>query len=333
MKEIIREAVNNHMPDKESIRINAMQEPKAVMLKKAYAVLAVAIMIAICTCIAVPMMINEPELPPPVQVTPADTTTVNNDTTERITLSTQPADSSNYEPDDTTNTDDSPPIGGGWPICMFHEDSYHTYPGTLVQIVGEEEFRAWIDPIEKNWEYIPYTETECPFPNSNIVEFIKHFGITDEQLIYAYNDDFYHLQWDMEALLAEDYEAFEQHAIELRASKEYRKLWEEQSLKYSIFDKLKLLKDDASVKYYNSITDNGKRHPVSEVTILELVENSSLTREDIQKYFNKDENMFEYDLSLLFENREEYKRMISELEIPYYESEVKLIDALLHAGS
>ncbi|MBQ4562568.1 MAG: hypothetical protein IJA55_09595 [Clostridia bacterium] len=91
MKEIIREAVNNHMPDKESIRINAMQEPKAAMPKKAYAVLAVAVMIAICTCIAVPMMINEPEIPPPVQVTPADTTTVNNDTTERITLSTSSA--------------------------------------------------------------------------------------------------------------------------------------------------------------------------------------------------------------------------------------------------
>ena len=49
MKEIIREAVNTRMPDKESIRINAMQEPKAAMPKKAYAVLVVAIMIAVCT--------------------------------------------------------------------------------------------------------------------------------------------------------------------------------------------------------------------------------------------------------------------------------------------
>ncbi len=332
MKEIIREAVERRMPDKESIRINAMQEKKKTMPKKAYAVLAVAVMIAICTCIAVPMMINEPEMPP-VDIIPNETT-LSTDTTQQKTTSddTTRQNDTTTRVDDTTNNDTSE-IGGGWPICMLHEDSYHTYPEALVRIVGEEAFRAWIDPIEDNWEYIPYTETECPFPNASIVDFIKKFGITDEQLMDAYNDDPYHLQWDMEALLAEDYEAFEQHAIEIRASKEYRKLWEEQSLKYSIFDKLKLLKDDASVEYYNSITDNGKRHPVSEVTILELVENSSLTREDIQKYFNKDENMFEYDLSLLFENREEYKRMISELEIPYYESEVKLIDALLHAGS
>ena len=330
MKEIIREAVNNHMPDKESIRINAMQEPKAVMPKKAYAVLAVAIMIAICTCIAVPMMINEPEIPSPVQVTPADTTTVNNDTTERITLSTSPADSSNYEPDDTTNTDDPPPIGGSWPICMYHHDSYHSYTKELIDIVGEEAFRAWIEPIEQNWEYISYTETECPFPNSNIVEFIKHFGITDEQLIEVYKADIYGLQWDIKALIDGDYEAFEKHSVEINKTKSYKKLQNEYLIKLSLIQKIGTLKDNRSVEYYNSITDNGKYMPVDKVTVLDLVENTSLTREDIQKCIDSYEDCYKYDIRLLFEDREEYKRMISELDIPYYESEIKLIDGLLH---
>ncbi len=329
MKEIIREAVERRMPDKESIRINAMQETKKPMPKKAYAVLAVAMIIAVCTCIAVPMMVKDPQTPPPVQVSPTDTT-LGTDTTERITLSTSPADSSNYEPDDTTNTDDPHEIGGTWPICMYHHDSYHSYTDELIDIVGDEAFRAWIEPIEQNWEYIPYTETECPFPDSNIVEFIKHFGITDEQLIEAYKANIYGLQWDIKALIDGDYETFEKHAIEINKTKSYKKLQNEYSIKLALIQKIGTLKDDRSIEYYNSITDNGKYMPMNKVTILDLVENTSLTREDIQKCLDHHEDRYEYDINLMFENREEYKRMISELEIPYYESEIKLIDGLLH---
>lgn len=336
MKNIIREAVEHRMPDKESIRINAMQEKKNPMPKRAYAVLAVAVMIAICTCIAVPMMVNEPHVPPVHNHDCIDDhiedTIRGDDTTERITLSTSPADSSNYEPDDTTYNEDPHEIGGTWPVCMYHHDSYHSYTYELIDIVGEEAFRAWIEPIEQNWEYIPYTETACPFPNSNIVEFIKHFGITDEQLIEAYKADIYGLQWDIKALIDGDYETFEKHAIEINKTKSYKKLQDEYFIKLSLIQKTGTLKDDRSIEYYNSITDNGKYMPMNKVTILDLVENTSLTREDIQKCLDHYEDRYEYDISLLFENREEYKRMISELEIPYYESEVKLIDALLHVG-
>lgn len=324
MKEIVREAVERRMPDKESIRINAMQEKKKPMPKRAYAVLAVAVMLAVCTCIAVPMMINESELPPVTieTTTKSDTTTRQGDTTtvsDDTTLST-----------DTTKSDDTSEIGGSWPICMYHHDSYHSYTKELIDIVGEEAFSAWIEPIEQNWEYIPYTETECPFPNSNIVEFIKHFKITDEQLIEVYKADIYGLQWDIKALIDGDYESFEKHAVEINKTKSYKKLQGEYSIKLSLIQKIGTLKDNRSIEYYNSITDNGKYMPVDKVTILELVENTSLTREDIQDCLNIVSDRYEYDVSLLFENREEYKKMISELDIPYYESEVKLVDGLLH---
>ncbi len=326
MKEIIREAVERRMPDKESIRINAMTEQKKTMPKKAYAVLAVAIMIAVCTCIAVPMMVNEPDVPPVID--PAISKQTTKDTEKQTSDTTITPDTTLS--DDTTVNDDKPPVGGGWPICMYHHDSYHSYTNELIDIVGEEAFRAWIEPIEKNWDYIPYTETECPFPNSNIVEFIKHFGITDEQLIEVYKADIYGLQWNIKALIDGDYETFEKHAIEINKTKYYKKLQDEYSIKLSLIQRIGNLKDDKSIEYYNSITDNGKYMPMGKVTILDLVENTSLTREDIQKCMDYYEDRYEYDISLLFENREEYKRMISELEIPYYESGTKLIDGLLH---
>ena len=126
MKEIIREAVERRMPDKESIRINAMTEPKKAMPKKAYAVLAVAVMIAICTCIAVPMMINELEMPP-VDIIPIETT-LSTDTTQHNVTSddTTRQNDTTTRVDDTTNNDTSE-IGVGWPICMFHEDMGHVH--------------------------------------------------------------------------------------------------------------------------------------------------------------------------------------------------------------
>lgn len=324
MKEIIREAVERRMPDKESIRINAMQEKKKPMPKRAYAVLAVAVMLAVCTCITVPMMINEPQLPP---VT-IETTTKTDSTPRQDETTTVSDDTTLFT--DTTNSDDPPEIGGSWPICMYHHDSYHSYTKELIDIVGDEAFRAWIDPIEQNWEYIPYTETECPFPDSNIVEFIKYFKITDEQLIEVYKADIYGLQWDIKALIDGDYETFEKHAVEINKTKSYKKLQNEYLIKLSLIQKIGTLKDNRSVEYYNSITDNGKYMPVDKVTVLDLVENTSLTREDIQKCIDSYEDCYKYDIRLLFEDREEYKRMISELEIPYYESEIKLIDGLLH---
>ena len=100
MKEIIREAVERRMPNKESIRINAMQENKMSVPKKVYAVLAVVMILAVSTCFAVPMMINEPDIPSvPIETTTRqeDTTlsgsvsdTAIDDTTDRTTLSTTP---------------------------------------------------------------------------------------------------------------------------------------------------------------------------------------------------------------------------------------------------
>lgn len=94
MKEIIREALESRMPSKESIRINAMQKKKRSVPKKVYVVLAVVMMLTMCTCIAVPMMTNKPLLShAPVQTVNGDTilsSNITDDTAERITLSTTP---------------------------------------------------------------------------------------------------------------------------------------------------------------------------------------------------------------------------------------------------
>ncbi|MBR4881012.1 MAG: hypothetical protein IKU19_03710, partial [Clostridia bacterium] len=77
---------------------------------------------------------------------------------------------------------------------------------------------------------------------------------------------------------------------------------------------------------------------VCNITILEMVENSSLTKKDLEdiiprkpytEYGNK-KYYYVYNLDLLFEDREIYKAEIEKLDIPYYESEVKAIDSLLH---
>ncbi len=314
MKEIIREAVERRMPDKESIRINAMTENKKAMPKKAYAVLAVAIMIAVCTCIAVPMMINEPEMPPvPIETTPNADNTPNYDGHHNA-------------------------IGSGAPFCYIHHWSYHIF---LPEYADETEFRAWVDSLVPNNDYDE--KTECPRTDASIVDFIERFGITDEQLIEAYKADYFNLHWDMKSLVESDYEAFEEHSKKIAASDEYEinvegRLREEWGIKVNIINRIGELEDERSRTYYNTITDNGKYLPVTELTILDLVENSALTRKDLsdiipQKPWKNGNNIvysYVYNLDLLFEDRAIYKAEIEKLDVPYYESEVKAIDALLH---
>ncbi len=65
----------------------------------------------------------------------------------------------------------------GWMIpygCFAHHESYHSYPSTLTEYVGNEEFDLWY--------YGGKTErsddtTVCGFPERNIKAFIDHFQI------------------------------------------------------------------------------------------------------------------------------------------------------------
>ncbi|MBE6572845.1 MAG: hypothetical protein E7652_00455 [Ruminococcaceae bacterium] len=235
----------------------------------------------------------------------------------------------------TTDTNNDPKPIGGTGICEVHNFGYHCYPKEIKDYIGEEHFRKWSNEAHST------TNEEGCWPNGNILLCIEYFDVPDEIIIEAYQNDYYNRDWDIKALLERDHEAFERYARNSITTNSSAKLSSEQSLKFRLFDFMKTKTDKKTVDYYNTITNNGSYFPCSEITLYDMISNTSLTKDDFINALgdatsnNREDFVtpyFEYNLDLLFGDASVMTNTINNLDIPEYESRVKMADALLHVG-
>lgn len=230
------------------------------------------------------------------------------------------------------------PIGGGDTICPVHTLYYHAYPDIIVEYIGRDNFYSWIEGKEVQ-------DDEGCYPEANIFKLIEYFDVPNDIIIETYKNDFYNCEWDMESLLSRDEEGFDESSRRMKGDdshNEYRvKLLNERALKHALFDIMERKEDSKTAEYYNLISDNGSVSPVTEVSIYEMVSNTSLTKEDFidaldgvagEESSETSESHFDYDLDLLFGEGNALVNSINTIEDNGYESKVKLADALLHKG-
>lgn len=137
-----------------------MKERRITVKKGIIAICTVALIAACALGIAV---MNKQEAP----VTP-DPAVTETGTTE--------TGSGTGETEGVTN----PPIGGTT-VCAVHANSrYHDFPDTLIQYVGMDEFRKWVESHSNNTEH---QIGECAFPDETIYTFIKDFNIPKDEFL------------------------------------------------------------------------------------------------------------------------------------------------------
>lgn len=119
---------------------------------------------------------------PTEPITPSQTSPTHNDsTTESTTVPTTP--------------DDGPGIGGDENECDIHSWEYHTFHNRLTDYVEDDRYQQYLKDYKmgqyedksKKFFYAPHTQ--CPYPESNIVDFVEYFGITRDEFIKA-------LEWE-----------------------------------------------------------------------------------------------------------------------------------------
>ncbi len=86
----------------------------------------------------------------------------------------------------TTTTTQPNGTGGDEWSCDAHNGWYHNFDGELIDYIGSERFAAYIESLpESRSPDRTYPYHDCPYPESNIVDCVKCFGITREQFIEA----------------------------------------------------------------------------------------------------------------------------------------------------
>lgn len=89
----------------------------------------------------------------------------------------------------TTTTTEPNGIGGDDKSCVVHNGDYHTIC-VPPKAVGEELYDAYMEAYSYSYKGEPFPDpdltypfTECNYPESNIVNFVKFTGITQEEFI------------------------------------------------------------------------------------------------------------------------------------------------------
>ena len=165
---------------------------------------------------------NKPPITPPADSTTTTTTnepitattvggviTVPTTTTTTITTTVTTTEPTTQP---TTTPDNPPDTGGDDKSCVVHSLLYHSIP-VGPDAVGKEVYDAFFETYGRDKdEPIPdpdliYPFTECHYPESNIVNFVKFTGITQEEFIAsAWNQDWIASVGGVEAFLELPYD-------------------------------------------------------------------------------------------------------------------------------
>lgn len=98
-------------------------------------------------------------------------------------------------------------VGGDSNSCVVHSLLYHSFDPSVCRLVmTDEEFNAYMDTLPEGTEPDrTYPRQDCNYPESNIVDFIRKFGITREQYIQARGYDKFIEKMGEEAFLNHRY--------------------------------------------------------------------------------------------------------------------------------
>lgn len=212
----------------------------------------------------------------------------------------------------------------GYP-CGEHNGAYHSFPDSLIDLVGYEAFNEW----RRSLPHYEYNDNGCTDPAS-LYSFAKHFGLTEKQLRDVYYQDVYYqnefygekYSKDPSCLFELDEAAcdeffrdpsnFDKQVYEFRQA--------ERTFKDVILRMLRGSEDAQRRSLYFALTDNGTNRRYGYWSIPELVYAADITLEELQEiydiYISPDE--CKYDFERLFTEREYFEEQIEKAEYPVF---------------
>ncbi|MBE6686120.1 MAG: hypothetical protein E7591_02705 [Ruminococcaceae bacterium] len=337
-REILKKAMESTLPDKERIRAGVLSEKRK---RKSYKriMLAAACITLLCALLLCLPLFKKEKKEKNAEI-PFDTFS------EESVL---PEDDIGVMKLSERKESYRPAVGGGSTgICKIHNCEYHAIPGYMLDYVGNEKFELWAAQFKDADGWFVCDENNCT-PGFNIVDFIIHFDIPAE-LIYKDYPGYYNpnsVFWDLDLLLARDAEGYEEFArtkLSLTSEEEYEfdKRSEDKGFKCILLNILEQKNDQRSKDYYNLITYNNTRINYSEFSVLDIVENSSITKAEVEAAYKPHERSYSpyvtndyyytYNIDLLFDEREILYKEIEKLKnIPYVPMAAQ-IDSLLRIG-
>ena len=91
--------------------------------------------------------------------------------------------------DDEANPEPAVPKPSKSRLCSVHIHEYHSYPGELIDFIGEE-FYDWVYGEESKPDSDP--TDDCPYSHCNIIACLRYFDISEEEFTEVYYTSLYY---------------------------------------------------------------------------------------------------------------------------------------------
>ena len=181
-------------------------------------------------------------------------------------------------------------------FCTVHCITYHSVPGILIDMIGEDAFYEWVTPLES-------VDTsgqvgDCP-ASWNICDVIEHFQISREDLeeLYFTSSWLYCSDiWDFDLLYGDDERAADQF---------YRNVDELREISAKR-EALLYMKEDIYLDYQKEWEENFGTFSLAslQVSMVEIVRTFDIPRERLERYAEvnvvPDYTSYDYDFDLIY---------------------------------
>lgn len=222
--------------------------------------------------------------------TQTDTQNIN---TQQTTEASEKMPETSGNTGDAVDSTDDKPIGGT-DVCKVHDVSYHAFPSTIINLVGENKFHEWIDPLES-----PSDDGDCRYPEATLYNFIHHFNIPRETMEEIYTTSmttYYPHVWNLNVLYLDTDDAadeFYRNIDNLFAVQERRSLIRELKL-YILYDG----HEEAWNEHF------GRNYMTPQDSVIEIANAFNISREDLEAYAQKDvdlyNSVYDYDFDMIY---------------------------------
>lgn len=197
-----------------------------------------------------------------------------------------------------TNTETSPSKPIKSRLCSIHINEYHSYPGELIDFIGEE-FYDWVYGEESK----PDSDLadDCPYSHCNIIACLQHFNISEEKFNELYYTSWYYFyQYNPKIMYNGTPAEIQNLFLDDKTGKEPPEFIERSKIRSA---KSYLREELTETEADENVIEKYQQLPLTAWTLPELLREAQISRNVFEEFLNEHPKFSEaFDLDAIYED-------------------------------
>ena len=196
-----------------------------------------------------------------------------------------------------TNPETSPSKPIKSRLCSVHIHEYHSYPGELVDFIGEE-FYDWVYGEESKTN--SDLTDDCPYSHCNIIACLQHFNISEEKFNELYYTSWYYFyQYNPKIMYNGTPAEIQNLFLDDKTGKEPQEFIERRKIRSA---KSYLREKLTEMEVDENVIEKYQQLPLTAWTLPDLLREAQISRKVFEEFLTEHPQFSEvFDLDIIYE--------------------------------